>query len=144
MRIWPFNRQKQPETLPTEVQEYYESGQKQRRGMALLFAVGTLIATVVIASLLFISGRWVYQKIAGTNNTDTTGESNDSVKNKPAETDTNNPNSSNEAGTKPEENKPSSNQSTTVPSANTGESTPSTGPSATEVPNTGPGPEGLL
>jgi len=156
MAIWPFNRKKQDDTLPEEVKEFYESGRKERSGMAWLMALGTLIVTVVLALLLFYGGRWVYNKLAG----------NDEPENQPTETSeqtqqqqtssndnnnqppsaNNNSNPSNQQGSsstntnQPSTPQPSQTQPNNTPSQS---NTPSTGSSSPEVPDTGPGPGGL-
>ena len=65
---WPWSRNKQPKVdvqVPPEVEEYYQSTHKDRRGMAWLLAFGTLILTVLIAVVLFFAGRWAYRAITG-------------------------------------------------------------------------------
>lgn len=142
MKIWPFNRKKkvENEALPDEVKEYYESGRKQQTGMAWLLAFGTLVVTVVLALIIFFGGRWVYQRLTDNDQPEAP------VKEQPAEQNTTAP-----AQNKPEDTNANNDQqgtssaTTNTPSTatNGGSTTPSTGSSATEVPNTGPGPEGL-
>lgn len=142
MATWPFNRNKQQDqTLPEEVQEYYESGRKQQTGMAWLLALATLVVTVLLAVLLFFGGRWVYQKIAGDDQSEETPTQqvdqpqSDEQQSAPSATDTQ---SSNQQG--------SSSTSTSTPSAASTPSsttTPTTGSSGSEIPDTGPGPGGL-
>ncbi len=62
---WPFNRKKNTEEVPAEVQEYYQAERRERTGIAWLLAVVTLVATLAIAAGLFYGGRWVYRQIAG-------------------------------------------------------------------------------
>lgn len=66
-----FRRNRQQGVLPDEVQEYYNSGRRQRRGVAVLFAFGALILTVVIAAALYFGGRAIYNAVRndGTKNT---------------------------------------------------------------------------
>jgi cytoskeletal protein RodZ len=140
MRVWPFNRktQAEAEALPEEVKEYYESGRKQQTGMAWLLAFGTLVVTVVLALLLFFGGRWIYQKI--TNNDQPEAP----VKEQPAQQDQT-------ANTQPEgtnentDQQGSSSTNTTTPNTANNPNTiaPNTGSTTTEVPDTGPGPNGL-
>jgi len=139
MAIWPFNRKKQQDqTLPEEVQEYYESGRKQQTGMAWLLALGTLVVTVLLAVLLFFGGRWVYQKIAGDDQSEETPTQQVDQPQDDVEPQSN-PQSNPQQG--------SSSSSTTTPSAAStsasGTATPTTGPSGPEIPDTGPGPGGL-
>src|SRR4051794_18810319 len=61
MRL-PWRRNQTDETtLPKEVQDYYQAEKRQRVGVASLLAVGTLIATVVLAVGIFFGGRWVWR-----------------------------------------------------------------------------------
>ena len=144
MAIWPFNRKKQDQALPEEVQEYYESGRRQQTGMAWLLALGTLVVTVLLAILLFFGGRWVYQKFASddepsqntTQNQGSAGDSQDS------------PATSDEDVTKPaatnnQQGTSSTNPSTPSPATSSSTATPSTGSTSSEIPATGPGPDGL-
>lgn len=74
MAIWPFNRRKKQTTtnLPPEVQQYYQSENRGRMGMAWLIAFLSLLVSVAIVVGLFFGGRWVYRQIAGTNDTNAT------------------------------------------------------------------------
>lgn len=51
---------------PEEVRDYYKSKPKQRLAVAWILGVGTLIATLVVATAVFYGGRFLYRKIAGT------------------------------------------------------------------------------
>lgn len=62
--MWPFNtREKVDDTIPPEVQEYYETERRERRGMAWLLAFTTLVVTVLLAVGIFFGARWVYRQI---------------------------------------------------------------------------------
>ncbi|MCA9342979.1 hypothetical protein KC950_03150 [Candidatus Saccharibacteria bacterium] len=64
----PWNRNRQPKVdvqVPPEVEEYYQSTQKDRRGMAWLLAFATLILTILIAVVIFFVGRWAYNTVFG-------------------------------------------------------------------------------
>lgn len=141
MAIWPFNRKKQDQALPEDVQEYYETGQKQHTGMAWLLALGTLLVTVLLAILLFFGGRWVYQQLAGDedSNQETTSQTSDQGQNDQGQQSAppDNPSEANSSGTGVQQGSSSAN--TTTPST----ATPTTGPSGSEIPDTGPGPSGL-
>lgn len=54
--------------VPAEIQEYYETGKRDRTGIAWLLAFGTLVLTIVLAAGIFFAGRWAYRKIAGNDN----------------------------------------------------------------------------
>ncbi len=68
-----FNRKKQNEVLPDEVQDYYKAEQRDRIGVAWLLAAGAFILTVAIIIGLFFAGRWAYQSIFSSD-PDTTSE----------------------------------------------------------------------
>ena len=63
-----FRRNRQTSVLPDEVREYYDSGQRQSRGVAILLTIGALLATVLIAIALFFAGRFIYNQIWGDDN----------------------------------------------------------------------------
>lgn len=59
-----FNRRKKSvDNVPAEVQEYYQAEKRERTGVAWLLALGTLLATVLLAIALFFGGRWLYRTI---------------------------------------------------------------------------------
>ena len=70
----PWNRKKSTVDVqvPPEVEEYYQSTQKDRRGMAWLLAFATLILTILIAVFLFFAGRWAYNAVFGDDSSSTT------------------------------------------------------------------------
>jgi hypothetical protein len=129
-----FRRNKQStDTVPTEIQHYYQPEQRERAGVAWLLAAGVFILTLVLASGLFFGGKWAYHKLA---NKDTkkpattlevsqpgSGEQGTSSAGKPA------PNSSSTPSSSPSSGNPTA-------SAPAGTSAPST-----TLPNTGPGDE---
>lgn len=137
MTVWPFNRKKkQDSTLPPDVQEYYDAGQKQRTGVAWLLALATLVVTVILAMALFFGGRWIYQKLSGNDDdaskeqTAQQADNQDQASQPPAETD--------ESATNDQQ----SSSTNTDQQPTTGE-TPTTGSNGEEIPSTGPGPGGL-
>lgn len=62
---WPFRRNKNVDSVPQEIQDYYQTEKRERTGVAWLLALGTLLITVGLSILLFFGGRWVYRQIAG-------------------------------------------------------------------------------
>lgn len=52
------------DSVPQEVQEYYQSERRERSGVAWLLALGTLVITLLLAVGLFFGGRWLWQKIS--------------------------------------------------------------------------------
>lgn len=61
---WPFRRNTDISNVPAEIQEYYQTERRERTGVAWLLALGTLIITIGLATLLFFGGRWLYRTIA--------------------------------------------------------------------------------
>ncbi len=74
-----FRRNRQQSVLPNEVQEYYQSEQRQRRGLALILGIVALLVTIAIAAALFFGGRFLYNKFRGdeTKPTSTTSQNSD-------------------------------------------------------------------
>lgn len=67
MAIWPFNRRKQNDAVPQEIQQYYQAERRERVGMAWLLALSTLVLTVLLVLGIFFGGRWVYRQIRDDN-----------------------------------------------------------------------------
>lgn len=59
----PFRRNKDVSAVPAEIQEYYQAERRERTGIAWLLALGTLLITIGLATLLFFGGRWAYRAI---------------------------------------------------------------------------------
>jgi cytoskeletal protein RodZ len=134
-----FNRRKQnTDVLPEEVREYYQSERRERTGVAWLLAVGTLIATFIIAAALFFSGRWVYRTVF--NNDDNKNKTTTSQDNAQRVDENGNVTGGNQQATN---NSGSAGQSTGTSSTSTSTPNPSS-PTATNntttatTPNTGP------
>lgn len=66
----------QNEELPPEVQEYYESTERDRGGKNWLLGLGTMLLTLLIASGLFFGGRFVYRQFSGNNDAAETAQNN--------------------------------------------------------------------
>lgn len=147
-----FNRRNQnTDVLPEEVREYYQTERRERTGMAWLLAIGTLVATFIIAAGLFFGGRWAYRTAfhhdgnKTASNTDNglriddkgnvTGgnqQSNTNASTGTSSTSTSTPSPSNT-------NNSSTSNATNSTASTTPSSTPNTGP--VELINTGPGDE---
>lgn len=152
MARWPWNRNKPTidVQVPPEVEEYYQSTQKDRRGMAWLLAFATLLLTVAIAAVLFFAGRWAYRAIVGedTGSTQTEQQADDATTSDGFETDTptdTNPETLPGFSTEDSANSDSTNSGntngadgSTEPATPTDTQTPVTGPSKPEIPRTGP------
>lgn len=52
--------------MPTDVQNYYQTENRERTGMAWLLALGTLLVTVIVVLGLFFGGRWTFRKLKNT------------------------------------------------------------------------------
>lgn len=152
LKFWPFNRKKNNDTLPeeakvpTEVKEYYESGRKQKTGMAWLLALGTLLVTVVLAMLLFFGGRWVYQQLAGDDQPaqqPTAQEADLQSDNVQPDQPDNTNSETNQTANDAEQDSQDSDSEQSTQGAAGQSSTPGTGTTGTEIPNTGPGAGGL-
>ncbi len=138
--VWnPFRRYRNDMdtgTVPSGVQEYYQSERGERMGVAWLIAFVSLIVTILVVLLLFFGGRWIYRKITNHNKSTTaptSQTSNSNVGNNSGNTSTGNNNTPGGSG-QPAQN-PSQNNTT---SPTTGPSTtPATG-DTTEIPRTGP------
>lgn len=156
----PWNRNRtRPDSpqVPAEVEEYYQSTQKERRGVAWLLAFATLLLTLIIAVALFFGGRWLYRTVFGNNDKEgaetVQQEGTSPVEQLPADTQdqtstngsaTNDQNGTDSSGaasssTNDASQSPSSTQSDTNATNGGSTTTPTTGPSDSEIPNTGPG-----
>lgn len=60
-----FRRSKPVQNVPPEVAEYYQAERRERRGVAWLMTLLTLLITVALIVGLFFAGRWAYQRIWG-------------------------------------------------------------------------------
>lgn len=151
----PWNRNRirptsqQGPRVPAEVEEYYNSAHKERRGIAWLLTFATLLLTLLLAVVIFFGGRWAYRALFGNNNSDSTSqeESPNGEGHKGAEQPAQNSPDSSSNGqaedsgvTKPTpdtQQATNNNSVTNKPAAPSGV-TPVTGPEAPEIPRTGP------
>lgn len=90
-----FNRNNRT-SVPEEIQEYYETERRERKGVAWLLAIGTLIVTILLAVAIFFAGRWVYRQIAGNDDQPTQVAQNDQNQQTPSSSDNSDSNDSNE------------------------------------------------
>ncbi len=81
----PFRRNKDVSAVPAEIQEYYQSERRERTGVAWLLALGTLIITVGLATLLFFGGRWAYRAIANNDDNQQTAQTTENTEDKDSE-----------------------------------------------------------
>ncbi len=137
--------------VPAEVEEYYQSTQKERRGVAWLMALFALLLTLLIGAVLFFGGRWLYRQLFTDNDSntgstsqqeETTNESAGSNADQPAQSspDSSTSEPQNNGSTETQNNQSPSGESgansQTTPSSEV--TTPATGPEASEIPRTGP------
>lgn len=139
--MWPFKRKKISPTIPTEVQDYYQSERRERVGVAWLLALATLVTTIVLAFGIFFGGRWGYRKFVKHTKPNTVAITKN---NKPQSTS--NSGSKNQDTTQAPKSSDQSGSTKSNPKSNTGSSTaPSTTPAQsrrgtnTSLTNTGPG-----
>lgn len=60
---WPFRRNRTEDSVPQEIQEYYQSEKRERVGVAWMLALATLVVTVLLALGIFYGGRWAYRAV---------------------------------------------------------------------------------
>lgn len=65
-----FRRKKSDSVLP-EVDKYYEGERRDRPVMAWLLALVSIAVVALVIVGLFLGGRWVYDKIAGNDDSET-------------------------------------------------------------------------
>lgn len=65
MALFDRFRRKNKSVLPDEVNQYYQSQKRERVGVAIVLGIVALLATLVVAALLFLGGRWAYQQFSG-------------------------------------------------------------------------------
>ncbi|MBP7767429.1 hypothetical protein KA068_02825 [Candidatus Saccharibacteria bacterium] len=59
-----FSRNKATQTtLPAELSEYYQAERRERKGLAWLLTLFTLLVTAALVVALFLGGRWLYRKV---------------------------------------------------------------------------------
>lgn len=143
-----FRRKKNESVMPEEVRDFYASEQRDRKGMAWLLAIVTLIVTFLIAAALFFGGRWVYRTVFDNNDdpAPTSQEEQAEEADEQRKTDRSDDDRSRDSGSSSTNSSGASNQSGTGSSSGrTGTSstnttqTPVTGP--TGLVNTGPSDE---
>lgn len=142
----PFRRKQDVSAVPAEIQDYYQSERRERTGVAWLLALGTLIVTIGLATLLFFGGRWAYRAIV--NNDDT---SQDVAQTDQEAEDANAPESTPDENTVPTTAPTTGTSSTSTSTPNAPSTTPNTtataptaaggsvAGSSTNLPNTGAG-----
>lgn len=170
---WPWSRQPKdksqlPGKVPEEVEDYYQSEKRERKGVAWLLALGTLLVTVLLAAVIFFGGRWVYRTVFDNDDSQQiateqsdgdsaeqspagereSGESSDQSNGAGENNNEDQSESSNESDESDESNDGSGSTSTDTDSQNGSsdgsDTTPTTGSSGGEIPDTGPGSPALL
>ncbi len=134
--MWPFKRNKKQETVPAEVQEYYQAEKRERVGIAWALAFITLAVTIAVVLGLFFGGRALYHHFhkAKPTTTEQTQKPNDSnidskdTSKSSSESSSSNSSSSNQTS-----------QSSQTSSSSSQSSNNATQPSTSTITNTGPG-----
>jgi hypothetical protein len=52
--------------IPQEIQDYSQSEHREKIGIAILVGFISLLLTLIVLFGMFVGGRWMYRKIAGT------------------------------------------------------------------------------
>lgn len=135
---WPFRRRQDVSAVPAEIQEYYQTERRERTGIAWLLALGTLIITIGLATLLFFGGRWAYRAIVdNSQETAQTDQGQEAPKapegSAPEKAETSTGTSSTNTST------PSTPAPSTTSTPSSGTQGAATTPAAGELPNTGAG-----
>lgn len=73
-----FKGGKRNSVLPDEMDEYYSysTNGKEKRGLAVLLGLATLVGTLLLALLIFFGGRAVYQGLNNDNDKKETAQTN--------------------------------------------------------------------
>lgn len=123
-----FKKKRTASVLPSEVDEYYRTEKRGRRGAAFLLGLMTLILTVLLVLGVFFIGRFFYNKV-----TDKDSKSNTSISS----------NEDKKSGQKSSDDKSSTGSASSAGSANAssgssaGSGSTSTGSSASSAPASG-------
>jgi cytoskeletal protein RodZ len=133
MSIWPFNRKKRNQSVPAEVQQFYQAERRERVGLAWLLAFGTLVVTVLVVLGLFFGGRAIYRSFQDDTNKPATAS------NKSSSNSSDSSNNNGAAGSGSTPGQPAPNQAAPTPAPNNQPAPiPNTTPTTGEVPRTGP------
>lgn len=142
MKFWPFRQKNETsvENYPLEVQEYYQSGKRERTGVAWLLAFVTLLVTILIGFSTFFAGRWIYRQLTSKKDANTpaqviTKDAGKSETDNSSKTDDNKSNTENSPATTPPQQQPNNtaNKAPTTPPPTTQTNIPNTGPAGTMV-----------
>lgn len=138
-----LRRNRQESVLPDEVQKYYQTEQRQRRGTAFLLAVGALLVTVIIAAILFFGGRAIYNQIRGDKNdhkpnTSNINDESRDQQHQDSAIDESKPNSDNNNSQSQPQNQPQGSSGAPAPNPTPAPTTtPALGDTDTSLPHTG-------
>ena len=153
--MWPFNRNKkqQNSAVANEIQDYYQTERRERKGMAWLLAIATFLVTLFFVLAVFYGGKWIYRKVKNdepkvaettqeqpsdksSQSTDQNSQPNEAQNNQNQSSDSSSSSSgSGASGTQSSPQTSSTSTSTPSPAPAT---TPVTGPASEELPRTGP------
>jgi cytoskeletal protein RodZ len=138
--MWPFKRNKKQDSVPPEVQEYYQAEKRERVGIAWALAFITLAVTIGVVLGLFFGGRALYHHFQKAKPTTTEQTQKPSDSNIDSQSSSNNSssssNSSNSSSSSSSSNQTSQPSQTTTPAT----PAPSNSPKPNQtITNTGPG-----
>jgi cytoskeletal protein RodZ len=149
MRLFRKKQETTDTTTPTELQDYYQAENRERRGMAWLLAFVTFFVTLALVLLVFFTGKWAYQRFKDksksphtTSQTKPQGESNNNSNNTDQSKSSSNSNTNGNNNSAQTNNGSSTQgaQNTTPQTSSTSTSVPSQQPvtGGNELPRTGP------
>ena len=96
----PFRRNRPSVgSMPAEIQNYYQTEQRERVGVAWFLAAGVFVVTLLLASGIFFGGKWAYRKISHKDPKPTSGQVAQPANDGTAVTDTSPSSTSGEATT---------------------------------------------
>lgn len=138
----PVVEQEKPTSnLPQEVQDYYESGKRERRGMVWLLGIGTLLLTLLLAAGIFFGGRWIYRMITGSDDQTQDTAQTDQDQQEQSQNDQNSQSSDNSATNEREQNNQNAQPQPTPAPAPAPQPTPTPAPQPQPAPAPAPAPK---
>lgn len=69
-----FRNRNKKSVLPSEVDAYYKSEAQEKKSVAILLGLATLVGTLLLAALIFFGGRAIYRSLNGVDNKNETAQ----------------------------------------------------------------------